>query len=179
MTDLSLYKDLYERELDLRHKLRRALALPVGVLALLGGVITFLVRNHEFRNTAVSVVFVAMLIVASIFFICSVYYLIRCLNGGLRNSGYWYMRLPQPSEIRDYQMSLRDYYGNDEKGRDNAQDKFRDFLLDRLCEATDRNRYNNLSKSEYLYQAKRSVILSLVFVALSGVPFLVALICQT
>ena len=53
-------KDRYDFELDRKDKLTAALALPVGVLGLLGSAGVAMVRTFVFRDTTLDVLFVGI-----------------------------------------------------------------------------------------------------------------------
>jgi hypothetical protein len=166
---LEFYKGLYDNEWIRRAEIRQAASLPTGVLTLLAGVLVFYVRSYSFPHGWVSIVFFLALAGAIVAFLFALYMLLRALFGPK------YKRIPWPSQIRDYQEGLTEYYRNKPGGDAALSEEFDRFLIDRYVDAANRNAENNVNAGEYLYKANRAVAASLIFVVLCALPVVVDL----
>jgi hypothetical protein len=165
--ELDYYRDLYDSEWNRRDEIRQALALPAGVLTLIAGVLVFYARTFSFPQSWSTYVFVFSLITAAASFVVAVYMLARAVFGPK------YTRIPWPSEIRDHEEALLNYYRKRPGGIPAARDEWEAFLIDRYVAAGNRNAANNANSGEYLYKANRAVVITLISIAAGATPVIV------
>jgi hypothetical protein len=161
---LEFYRGLYDAEWARRDEVRQAAGFPAAVLTLLAGVLVLYARTYSLPRTWMAVLFGVSFTAAFITFCAAVYMLARSLFGPK------YLRIPWPSQIRDYEEGLIKFY----RGKPDAEALvMRDWeaeLIDRYVHAADRNAENNANAGEYLYKANRAVVVTLIAVALGAIP---------
>jgi len=164
------YRSLYDDEWTRRAEIRQAAALPTGILVLIAGVLAFYVRNYSFPSGGFGrVAFLAGVAVAALAFGVAIYMVARALFGPK------YVRIPWPSQLRDYEEGLIAFYRAKEDGDTLAAQDWGQFLIDRFVAAANRNAANNANSGEYIYKANRAVVVSLVGLALAAIPLLIDL----
>ena len=173
MNEKQFFKDLYYFEHERRSKLTTNLAIPIGVLTLVFGVVSYYLRNfgvlgREVWSVAFYVGFGATFL--SVFF--AIYFLIRSFY----NYGYGYP--PMPSDISRDIQAIQEYYGDPyfkhygKEQKDGLIEKDIDALIvgyyKRCLEINIRN---NNSKSKYLHRCSSSLIAVIILLFLSSIPF--------
>lgn len=161
------FKELYEAELERREKITSSLVIPIGILSLLGSGIIYLIQKLEFFIDFINTMVLIILIVATIFFCYSVYYLIKSYFG------YTYKFLPTPKELEQYWNKLREYYKTQDVDYKTADAEFEQYIENSYVDSTTENTWNNDSKSEYLHKANRAMVWCLVLILACSFPVLV------
>jgi tellurite resistance protein TehA-like permease len=96
-----LYKDLDDAEWVRRDQLQSAVAVPVGLLSLLGGGIVLYIQKYEGPASLSTVFFWCCIAVGAACYAVAAVQLVRSYHG------YTYERIPWPSQIRDHHQRLR------------------------------------------------------------------------
>lgn len=161
---LEFYRGLYDAEWTRRDEVRQAAGFPAGVLTLLAGVLVFYARTYSDSRTWAATLFVGSFAAALIAFCVAVYMLARSLFGPK------YLRIPWPSQIRDYEEGLIKFYRGKPDAEALATRDWETDLIDRYVHAANRNAENNANAGEYLYKANRAVVVTLFVVALGAIP---------
>jgi len=164
---LKFYRTLYDAEWTRRDEIRQAIALPAGVLTILAGVLVFYARSYSFPDVWTSIIFLLGYGAGLVAFGAGVYMLARSLSGPR------YLRIPWPSQIRDFEEKLGEYYDGKEGGAELARIEWERHLIDRYVDAANRNSENNARVGEYLYKANRAVVLTIIAAAITAVPVVV------
>lgn len=157
----------YFLELERRHQITSSLSIPIGVLALLIGAITFLASNFNFDFSTLSVIFGVFLLGSISSSIVTVIQLFR---------SYWsyeYQYLASPIDYKQYYDSLVSYYkeNSDRDANSHASKDFEETLSQNYAEAATINWRNNNQKSATLHKANTSLVWLVVFVFLSSTIF--------
>jgi len=163
----ALFEKLYQAELDRRNALQGETSLPLGILALLGSGLIVLLKEYESDGGVLDALFWGAFACASLSYVLAIYMLVRSFYG------YVYRHLPFPSELRRYRDRLREHHRA--TGTPYLADReFEEFLEHNLMEAADRNTEHNLKRVTYLHKTNRAIIITLVAVAFTAVPYSIA-----
>lgn len=164
--DLDFYRTQYEFELDQRSHLVATTNIPIAASTfLLGGLSTICVK-FEYSHELSTYWFSLSAAAAAIALACSVYFIFRSLLG------YEYEKLADPSELRKHHHDLIEWHVTRGEGREDADEEFRDYLTDRLSEASRNNSENNVTQGVYISKATLAIAFSVVFIASAGITFL-------
>jgi hypothetical protein len=158
-----LYEKLYDAEWARRDGIQSAASVPIGVLTLIGGAMSVLVKNIDGAAPILERMFWIALAAAAVAFARASYFLVRCFVGPE------YERIPLPSALRAYHRGLQAHYRA--LGRPiQAREDFESFLTEHYIQAGDQNAVNNVNRGEYLYKANRSLVATLLATVLCAVP---------
>ena len=163
-------KDLHQAESDRADKLDGAVNLPTAILTvLLGAGTLYLDKLPRFSPNVWVVAFYAT---ALMYFFA----VIRCVYCVLRSYyRYQYRLVANPVEIVFYEEQYRKYYSekcDDGDEVDNqVKEELRDFLIEQFSTVSDHNRKQTLTRVNWLYRTTQSIIISLVFLAISRLLF--------
>lgn len=147
--DKSLVRDLYFRELEEKRSQDGRLAVHLGVLSLVGGLLVFCYSRVAERDSGAAWPAVVCLAVAVVFLIVAGAQVARA------TTGHEYARLALPTELREHYRGLCRYYRELNASADNATADFEEFLERRMLEAASRNTIVNLRRSARYYSATK------------------------
>jgi len=162
----NLFEKLYDAEWRRRNDLIGAASVPLGVLALLGSAVFFLLKEYAAGGGLLDVLFWTGLIFAALVYSAAVYFLVRSYHG------YRYQQIPYPSELRSYRQALEHRFAAEGTPLLAGQ-RFEEFLEEHFGSAAERNMQNNIAREVYLQRTNRATILCLLVVAATAVPFAV------
>lgn len=162
-----IYKDHYQFEWDHRSHITSALNVPIAVATVIGGAITVMAQKFPYSNEVITWFFVPLPSLGAISIIVSAVFLFKAFHG------YQYQRIPTPQTLRNYYDKLVEWHNQYGNGKADADKEFDDYFHKRMAEATEINARNNKAKSAYLYRTNTSLAVSLLFVAIASVPFLI------
>ncbi len=76
-------------------------------------------------------------------------------------------------KINGYYSELRKFYLIDHENEEkvNIDNKFEEYLTNELAEYIDNNVYNNDKKSEYLFKSKKCIIIGVLLIILTFIPY--------
>jgi hypothetical protein len=170
--DRDFLKGQYEFEIERKDALTNAMAVPVGVLTVLGGLLGFLSRDFSYRPAYLSWIFVALLVIDALLFLVSVILLLCAYHG------YAYSFLPTASELASYYEQLCTYLKQtksqeevDKVAEDRAKSQLDAMLIRRYTEAITVNSGNNDKKSAYLHRSNTFLIAALAAALIAVIPF--------
>jgi len=165
MDRLDLYRQLYFEELRRKEELRSALALPVGMLTVLGGVIAIYIR--VLGRSSISDPWVVLLGIGTLLlmgtFLLTVTHLIKSYHD------YTYSFVPYAPDLEEAFANLMEYH--EAKGQ--ARADFEAELIGSFSKAHKINAFNNDSKSGHLHNANQMLVYSIALVLVCSVPFFV------
>lgn len=173
MNEKQFFKDLYYFEHQRRSKLTTNLAIPIAILTLVFGVITYYLRNLTLLGRDVwSVLFYIGFCATFLSVLLAIYFLIRSYY----NYGYAY--LPMPSDITGDIEGVKKYYehpyfrryGKEQKER-LIQEDVDSLILGYYKRCLEINFRNNNRKSKYLHHCSSALIAVIVFLFASSIPF--------
>lgn len=160
----ALFERLYQAEWERRNAIQGDTSLPLGILALLGSGLVVLLKEYDGDGGLLDGLFWGGFTAAAVAFAVAIYMFVRSFHG------YAYRRLPFPSELKEYLDGARAHHRA--AGTPLLADRaFEDFLERRLIEAADRNTENNVNRGVYLHQTNSAIIVTLVAVAFTSVPY--------
>jgi len=157
--DYNFYKDLHNRELTRRKELDDATNLPIGIISIFIGMLSFFIKESKtlFSDCMMTILFfiiVLLLVISVVFIICS-------LNNFIVNNSYSY--LPLPNELLLYEQQIIEH----NKLVDNSNDhiSFQDYLKSNYSNIASFNKKINDKRSLALYRSKNCLIVT-VFLSL-------------
>jgi len=165
MSDLDYYKDLFDKEMLRRKDMDSSINNPIIIITLIVGLLSYVNKTPEpFLLAPLNIVsiIIALLLVVSIFFLTKSY------NNFFK--GYSYHNLPHTKELRNYQKEIEGY---NKKCKDKDKVSFHEYLIDNYVELTDLNGKVNKKRLYYIYIAKTSLIISLVFALILVIFYLI------
>lgn len=165
--DFAFLKDRYDYELLRREQLTAALALPVGILSVLGGATVAMARSFSYLGVIVTPAFGVLLAATGIsFFLC-------LLDLGRAYHRQKYLYLPLLSAIEQSREEFMEYGQTIAGGDAEVMADFEKELRRRVIEAADRNTRNNDDRSRLLYWARIELFVVLALTAAAGIPYVV------
>lgn len=170
MNDLQFYKSIYDRELNRRKKLDDSISIPIGIISLLIGLVSFYYTSDEYKLIIEDSVFALILIgITIILLTLSIFFLVKSYNNFLR--GFSYPNISLLKSVRDFQkVEIPEYNKLVTKEK---QIDFEEELIDKLISITDSNTVINDSRSKSLYRAKTFIILSLITLFITSIFLLI------
>jgi uncharacterized protein with PQ loop repeat len=170
--DREFLKEQYKSEIERKDTLTSSMAIPVGVLTVLGGLLGLLSRDFSYEPTNISLAFVAVLAISALLFLISIVLLFCAYHG------YTYSYLPTAKELKEYFDGLSVYLRqtkssteSDDVVVDRVGKQFNDMLERRYIEAITVNSGNNDKKSGYLHWANTCLITALAAALVAVIPF--------
>lgn len=168
-------EERYYKEHERNAQINNSLSIPIGIIVALLGVVGFFLLSIPFKiiNTPIAWIVLGLFIVVFIkliFCLSRAIYFLSKVFLGLR-----YAYMPNPRRICNYAKRLEKHYESQQaKNVDEAvEGKVREFLVDAYCRSTDNNIKLNVEKGFYLTEAKKYIIIALVFLMVSSIPFVI------
>lgn len=163
---LGFYKEMYYFELQRRDRLASALTLPIGIVVIIvGGLLYYVPRLPPLSADPWIMAFFVTFGLGVLSTITAVYFLAR----SAWNHAYGY--IPTPSEIEAYRQALVQYYRENPGVAPGVDTDFESFLSSQFLSHTERNTLSNDRRSAYLHRGLCGILLAIIFLALSIVPF--------
>lgn len=152
--ELNFLVSRYDRELDRKDKLTGAVALPVSILAALGGAVAAMARGFSYQPGGLRIAFgIALSVYVAATSVC-LFWLAR---------NYWgsdYDFLPQLRRLEDYRkLLLKEEWPPEE---------FADDLREAIITFTDTNAAVNEDRAAFIDRANQTLIAVLVAAAFCG-----------
>lgn len=170
MDYLNFYKELYFKENERRQDVNSALNIPLAVITALSSGTYFLITSFDYIiESFLSIIFILLMIFTGISLLISIYFLIRAFSDF--SKGYEYSGIPYVNELYDWHQELEDYSKRYDLADDFTDENFEKFLLKNLVKHTAHNMYVNDKKLKNIYLSKKFLIVSLVLIFISLVPF--------
>ena len=175
MNDFDFYLNWYNKEADRKMALDNALNIPIGILSVTIGADFYLLIHYNFAKSACLLDFLlcTMIGVSFIFSCIATYFLFISYHGIFKS--YTDKGFPVASELRKHKQELIDYYCQQANNFPNVsgEEKFEEYVINKLTEYIDRNVCNNDKKSESLYFAKGHILNALVCLVFALLPFII------
>ena len=174
MDKLQFLIDWYNREEERKASVENSLNIPIGILTLLFVVQFYLVKDFGFDNFE-SWEIISLLILVSASCISSLiagFYILKSYHNFPKE--YKYVGIPYPTQLLRYESELIEFYKQNSLHFNNVcgEDKFKDYLQNKLAEQIDKNSYNNDEKYRFLNISKRLIFISVITLVIAFVPFL-------
>jgi hypothetical protein len=162
------FEQLYKDELRNRERVLGNVAVPIGLLTVLGGLIGTMVRSYTTSSDTLGYLFGWLSFVAASLFVVAAYSLFRSIHGHV------YKIIPPAAELKDYELKLIEWHIKYGDGVEHGEADFQHQLEEMYIEAADINRNVNIRKSEYLFRANGAIAYCAFLAAAAFVPFLIA-----
>ena len=166
---LAFYKEAYFFELDRKDKINSNLNLPITVLVLVVGVLSYYLNNlPNLGYNFSSVVFCLSILILIVNTCVSFYFLYRCFTG------YSYDYIDPTKKIFEYVNDIRTY--NKQVDKVNTMDvdyELTELFIDQYCRCATINSQNNKRKTGYLRSTSFAILSSVLTLAISAFPFFV------
>jgi hypothetical protein len=175
MKRLDFYIDWYQKENERQISLNDSLNLPIGILTGLFAVIFFMLKEFTFSTETrmwVLSIFVILILAAVVCWIIVAYNLYMSYNR--LHVGYEYKGIPYPTILNEQYDKLQTYVEENilKLGSSITKDSlFEAQLSEMISEYLNRNISNNDQKSMYLHISKRFLLICILFIILSSLPF--------
>jgi len=166
---LEHYKESYYFELDRKDKISSNLNLPITILVLVAGVLSYYLNNLPNLDFSLKSAFLCFLLFSLFVSICfSFYYLYRCLTN------YTYGYVSSTEEIDKYINQIHEYNTQvDENRKIDTEDEFVDFLIEQYSKCASMNSQNNKRKTGYLRSTSVSLLIAVIIMTVSAFPFFI------
>ena len=162
-----LLKDRYDFELDRKDKLTAALALPVGVLTVLGGLTAAMAKSASTIDPILKPFFLACLLLDFVAFTACLWFLVRAYVAQI------YTYLPVLADLKKFQDEVQEYSRAMAGGETEAQEDFDRELERRIIAAADANTKSNDRRSGWMHWSRVLLLVVLVFTYLAGLIYIV------
>lgn len=170
MNQFEFFKDLYTAEDDRRYAINDAISIPIAIITALVSITFFLLTTYDYsRHGFASWLFIGLVVLSIFLIFRSVYSLIRAFSNLIH--GHKYKGLPYPQQLLDWHKQLISYYTVEEGGRPVADVEFQKHLVNEFAEYASFNMKVNDQKSQYLFIAKKYMVLGLVSITIACIPF--------
>ena len=135
MNDIEFYKSFYDRELSRRIDLDNALNIPIGLIAILIALISYLISNINFcDNIIVNCLITGFTAISILLIFQAIYFLSKSYNNVFK--GYQYLNFSLTTDIRKFQKSVESYNSEVQDGKEKID--IESELIDKLNYYTDK-----------------------------------------
>lgn len=154
---LNMYKESYNHELARREKLGSELTIPIALVTLLFGSITYAIgKLEEATNGLLLFILILALIILVVAMVFAVVYSIKSYYN------YIYEYIASSKQMEDYYNSLDEFYKIDNDKDIKVEDAFEVYLIKDYCKCNERNTLNNDKRSFYLHKVRTTIIVALI-----------------
>ncbi len=165
MEEFNFYRDNYLFEFEMKEKLEKSASSSIAVLVILGSIVSLFIneiRNIEFNYIAI--IFLSLLSLSGLFFLLSLYFIIRALYN------HEYMYMPTSSQLKKYSEELIDYYLEEENPKEKANKDLEEYIIGEYAVNAHTNFQNNGRKSAFIHLANTYIIVTIILLLLSSIP---------
>jgi len=167
MDKLELYKSFYDRENQRRDTLNNSVSIPIGILSGLIAAVVFLTTRFVYNENLICLwIFLTLTALSILLIVISIIYLIKSFNNFVH--GYNYMEIALLTDINSYYIELQDF---NKKNAEKTELEFQQYLVNEFIKYADNNAVINDKRSYSLYKSKQFLFFSIVFIALTCIPF--------
>jgi len=164
MNSIEFYKSFYDRELKRRFDLDNALNIPIGLIAILIALASYIISNLQFLECIRIDWIISIMTVISVgFILLAIYYLSITYNNVFK--GHSYLNFKNATEIRKFQLELESYNTNQTEEKDKIE--FENKFIEKLNSYTDSHIQINDFRQKKLRNAKSAIIASLFLILIA------------
>lgn len=170
-----IFEERYFFEHERHEKLNARLGIPITVLTVIFGIITYFVRNIlPIKTGLFHIIFYSLflLVIASV--VLTIFHLIKSYYN------YEYAFLPLPSDLRSDINNISDYYENPyfedwtpDMTKIKINEDINELFLKYYSDCSQKNTENNDKKSKHLHLASSMIIVTIIALFLTSIPFLI------
>jgi len=170
MNQLEFYKELYHKENERRQEVLTSLNIPIAIITALSSGTYFFITSFDYSiESFLSGIFITLISLTGISLLFAIYFLIRAFSDFTK--GYEYSGVPYAQELYDWNKNLEEYFETYKNDKSLATEHFESYLMENLVKHTEHNMYVNDKKHGYIYRSKKFLILTLVLMLITLVPF--------
>lgn len=167
MNRREFYQDLYNRETDRKNAIENSLNGPIVVITGMMSALFFTATSVDYcGNVFVLLSYMLIACATATFIVLAIYYVVKAFNNF--TMGFDYRYLPYAREMEQHFEELLVHNGGNHR---TANEDFNNYLKTTYCQCFDSNSYVNDRKSGYLYRSKQFMIIALMLLALTFIPF--------
>jgi hypothetical protein len=166
-----ILKDIFRWQLQRRQALDAATSMPVTVVVVLIGGVTYFAREwHRLPTSVGSFLLLVGVIGCAVAVACAIWFLCATMWE------YWIADLPAPELVSKYIRGLREAYkaAGASDVEQAAEERFRKQLVEDYRAAGQINFDTNALRAWYLFMARRCIIIATAALAVSGVGLAIA-----
>jgi hypothetical protein len=175
MNRLDFLIEWYHKENERRLSLNDSLNIPIGILTGLFALFFFIAKEFNFCKGGyllIEIAFIFCLLISLTLWILVVYNLFMSYNKLFK--GYEYKGLPYPNELSEQYKNLESYVEENKSELDKettADSIYEEQLEGMFNEYLNRNINNNDTKSKYLHDAKKYLLVCIISTLICSIPF--------
>lgn len=154
MNSYELYKSLFEREQIRRKELDDSINIPIGLITLIIGLISYLNNDFSFSYKEVSS-YLSILIFILLFI--GIFFLSKSYNNLFK--GFNYVNLPHTKELREFELESKKIK---KSTCAENEESFEFYLTNNFAKISDTNGKINKQRLIDLYNAKTTLIISII-----------------
>jgi hypothetical protein len=162
-----LYKDRYDFEWNHRSHILGVTNVCIVAATIVGSSLVAEAQSFDY-GSHYKILFISIWGLSVIALIAGLYFICRALIG------YGYSHLATPGQLEKYYRQLKKWCEDNKLPEEKATEKLNDHILQKMSEAVEVNLENNKKKSAYNQKSIISVFISLLFLACSAPPYLLA-----
>jgi hypothetical protein len=174
MDKLQFLIDWYNKEEERKASVENSLNIPIGILTVLFAIQFYLVKDFDFENCSDWERFSLLLfvIISSLSSLATGWFIFKSYHNFPNE--YKYGGIPYPTQLIKHEKELIEFYKENAAQFDNVtgEEKFKEYLQNKLAEHIDKNSFNNDEKYRFLNISKRLIFLSIVTIVIAFIPFL-------
>lgn len=165
------FRQYYSDELKRKDEIYQRLNLPISIIIVFCGIIWYFINIIDFTNidylSFILLIFTFFQVLGVSFI---VYFIIKAYHF-TKEYGY----VADPETLNNYIIELKEYYSHVEpnKSDESTEKDFREYIYNEYIKYGKLNCKNNDMKSAHIYNANKSIIITLVIFIISSMPFYV------
>lgn len=165
---LGLYREMYLFELQHREVINSGLGTAIGVAALIGGALAYLIRGQlHFESSFWDYCYFIVLGLAVIFFGLAVYNLGRAWFGRV------YAYIAPPLEWEEWRLEQMWYHGANPEDEPGLEERLQAAIIRQVAAVTTENRTSNRIKSQYAFRGRQCLLVTVAWLGICLVPLAV------
>lgn len=166
-----IYSQHYFHELERKDNLNNSLTIPIGVVSVIFGALIIVIKEIEITYTLFEYAQIACIVLTLIASAFACVYICKSL---LR---FTYWMLPNSKVIEEYNIKLNEYYlilGKlPNEALQIANSETISYATDLYIKYSNDNAKNNDKKSALIFKANSALIIAVIFLAASSIPYLI------
>lgn len=166
MEEFNFYRDNYLFEFEIKEKLEKSASSSIAVLVILGSIVSLFINEiRTIEYSYITIIFISLLSLSGLCFLLSLYFIIRALYN------YQYMYMPTSSQLKKYNDEIIEYYSAEENFKEKANNDFEEYIIGEYAANAHTNFQNNGRKSAFIHLANTFIIVTIILLLLSSIPY--------
>lgn len=172
MDYFEFYKELYHKEDERKSQITNSFNIPIALNSAISTAIFYFITNFDYSvEPYLSFTFIVLTTLNCSCIVISIYNLIHAFSDFTK--GYEYTGIAYVQQWFNWREELEEYYEENEEKKPSkkADIEFKNFLIKDFVDHIDHNMYVNDRKSQFIFKSKRWVVLALVGVLITSIPY--------